>query len=629
MIAKNPPPSKQSSKCAQDNDIFDPRPYQHHTKITNSKVNKIQEEIGKYYVKLQTIERDFLMKSEELLSKEKSAKELERFIIENSHVLTVASRKTGNADLAMMKRLEREHSRSAVKPPGSTPNNKYLYEEINNLRNEKNMYKKINLELLREIDQNNMESQRILNKVREMISSREKIEDQITQLESMHDQTNEMAKIRVMTIKHQLDEENKKSKINLHKSMLASRNQFSIKNKTSQLNYLMGSDQRDLTKVPMRTTDSYAKNGLISITQNRFKQSPNDDKMSYAYASETYVKDKLRNFSEPKHYTLRDKGGFGITTNSKLMNKSMSRDRGNKFDFSRVKADHQDFHSSQGPKQTLTKFEFEKKELKNHTNELKHIFQHLFRETNTQDVDELINYVKVLEEEKSKLYFETQNMLEQIELLKDTKFSLQMEIKERENQKFSHNVLKEKAIEEFQVSTKEIDAQIDHLAKQKSTIQSVAKFLSFGIVTILERAAFSSRERAYASSLDITNETVPYYLQMLEKKTNKILKIIKDKNLQEQLFQIEKEPEKKFFLDEKIKEGIHLFEEMIREVIRLEDKEGGRIFAREEKGRVSEENKTGINHVLQAEQNQSKLGLNLFRLFLFRRKVGVSNLVCK
>jgi hypothetical protein len=297
-----------------------------------------------------------------------------------------------------------------------------------------------------------------------------------------------------------------------------------------------------------------------------------DDTYHYDQRSYSITKPTFRGYSEPKQVN-NDGSRLMSTFNNKNGNITSTNERSSKFDFSRVKADHQDFHNIHIPKQNLSKFELEKKELKNQTNEIKNIFEHLYKETSTNDIEELVDFIKVLEEEKSKLYFETQNMLEQIELLKDTKFSLQLEIKEREDEKFNHTNLKEKAMEEFNISTHDIDAQIDLLIKKKTTIQSVAKFLSFGIITILERAAFGNRERIFISNLSITNETVPYYLHMLEKKTNKILKIIKDKNLQEQLFQIEREPEKKQYLDEKIKEGIHLFEEIVSKLKRIKNKE--------------------------------------------------------
>lgn len=77
------------------------------------------------------------------------------------------------------------------------------------------------------------------------------------------------------------------------------------------------------------------------------------------------------------------------------------------------------------------------------------IFEKLYKETETDNIDDLISYYTKLEEKNVNYYKETQQMIEEIDKAKDRKLEMQMELKAIINSKEKEQTLKDKIMREM------------------------------------------------------------------------------------------------------------------------------------------------------------------------------------
>ena len=219
----------------------------------------------------------------------------------------------------------------------------------------------------------------------------------------------------------------------------------------------------------------------------------------------------------------------------------------------------------------LEQFKEEKETLQDNLNETRNILEMLFKETQCPNVDALISYLNKLEDVKTRLYTETRLMIDEIEKLKEMSVVLSNEIQQRTHQQPEITEQKLKMIETIKEENQVTEIQIKKLNERISEKMNQAKFLGYGLLIVLERASFTRFEREKIKGLPVSNDHIIVYLDMLERKTNYLLKTISDRGLKNELFNLNGNNDSKSLLDDRLKENEQHFEEMIRSKIRKDE----------------------------------------------------------
>ncbi len=198
-------------------------------------------------------------------------------------------------------------------------------------------------------------------------------------------------------------------------------------------------------------------------------------------------------------------------------------------------------------KNSLEEIKKEEENLKSDLKEMKMFFDTLYKETNTSTLEDLMQYYTDLEEENQKYYQETKQLIDEIDKTKDKKLSMQIQLKEIIQSKSKKQTMKKKIIDEMKTDLNRLNGKISDIISEKENLKTVVNTLKMSIPVIIERLTIGKKEQTLKSDFNLNeiyedngqtihNKAVPVFLYQLEKRTNQILKLVRDNDLQSRIF---------------------------------------------------------------------------------------------
>lgn len=513
--------------------------YQHHAKTTQSKLNSLQEEINRFTQKISVLEEQSGKKEFELTEKEKTLKELRSQKIKKNHH-KVKSSVSAKFEPQFQ---ERNNQKNVLKLCSLQSINTQLREEISNLRIEKAMFTKINNSLQKEIHEASADTKYLIERAQKSEEMEMSIKAQAQNELKNLDQNNQIAKIGMITMKNQLESLNKQSKTNLKTGETLNLGSF-LNNKVRKTEKqffgmsIANADKRNASNMKDVSCPPLRPNEKVINKENNKKMSRK------TIITQTEAgKSICSQHKDDLHLTNMKKSAMGLDTST--------------------------FRTLQEKDSILKSIANQKNQLIGELNELKSFFSQLFKETTSSSVSEVIQYYNQMEDEKGRLYMENQHLSDQLKKLKEHKAAFQNELQTKQMSLIKKNEFKDAITGETFRQNREIEEKIKHFETKKQEINQIVTSLKMALPIILDRLIAVGGQTHEESQFQ--GEEVPRMLFELENKTNKILKSLNAKKIEENVIVMDKEREgeKRGMNNEVGKESLNIFEETVSEVIRV------------------------------------------------------------
>ena len=512
------------------NEFINHKGYQKGLYQNNLKIKSIQSNISLYENKI----TNFKIALDEI---EKNYKKKEKILKDIQKKATTKNKEKSNlrykSIINDVKKLENDLEKKQKKISNVKSENYQLRYIINNLRKEKNIYKNICENVDKEVE--TLQDNYILacKKLKKLENHKKIIEKKINKDEKENEKEEYLATLGYLTIKKQLMS---------NKSLLNS----GFKTKNQMINQI---------------SEKNLKNDLLN---QYFLQNSLTPKNNYNLKSNLYNPE----FKKSKN-----------TLKTKSQKKSVLKKSSKSIKYEKSE----------------NKFKKEEEDLKNKLNEYKKLYDIIFSETGTQNVEEFLNYYMNLEEENQEYYKETKQLIEEINDSKDQKLSMQIELKEILSSKQKKKSLKEKIISEMKNDLERIDEKLKNVENKKKGIKKSVQTLKLSIPVIIDRLLIKDKDKEKkneSNSLNdldkknnyiLHNNEVPEFLHKLEKRTNEILKMVKDNQLQSRVFDCLPNKNVKIKQDKLLKNHFFNIEEIKKiHICSKKEEENNSILSRDE-----------------------------------------------
>lgn len=445
--------------------------------MINTKIKGINDQIGVYDTKITKMMNELRQKEEELSYKEKILKDQQRKM--TNVVKTEAVKKQFNA-MEDDRKAEDMYEKKVKEVSQLASYNIQNRQNIDSLRREKNTYKQINDKLEKEIENLKRNFVSADNQLNELTVNRQILERKIDDETKTLEKDKELAVVGLLTIQQKLSRENRKLK-----------NQFNMTKKSSinPKNVTFNVNPHDNDPNEPRVFDT--EGDEIINKQDRF----DTERMNETKGSGD------NKFANKARYTVQT-----FKSNVSKDTKPMSQD-----------------------------LEQQEKKIKKRLEELENLFKVLYEVTNTNNMADLTEYYLQLEEENRELYKETKLFIDEMDKMKDQKLAMQMEIKNNANTNEKHTNIKEEIISQIEKKVEEVNDKINIVDSRRDQYIKLVNELKLSLPIILKKLAFES-EQVEISPNSIDKQNLTQYLYVLERKTNYILKLVKENNLENHIF---------------------------------------------------------------------------------------------
>lgn len=447
--------------------------------MINTKIKGINDQISVYDTKISRMMNQLEKQEEELAFKEKILKEQQRKM--SNIVKSEAVKKQFNV-MDDERKAEDVYEKKVKEVSQLASYNIQNRQHIESLRREKATYKQINEKLEREIDGFKKNFFSADNQLSELTVNRQTLEKKIDDELKTLEKDKQLAMVGLMFIQQKLSKENKKFK-----------NTFGA------------------TKM----SNGNAKNVTFNINGNNNNADNMGNKVYDDGDEPTLKAERL------------DSDKFNETRAS-VFDKQL----GNK---SRYTTNTFKSHNSRDAKHVDQDLEMQEEKIKSRLEDLENLYKVLYEVTNTDNIVELTDYYLKLEEENRELYKETKLLIDDMDKLKDQKLAMQLEIKTGANTNDKLTNIKEQIISEIEHKVNGVKNKLNVIDSRRDQYSKLVNELKLSLPVILKKLAFEGENIEIAPNT-VDKQNLTQYLYVLERKTNYILKLIKENNLESHIF---------------------------------------------------------------------------------------------
>lgn len=479
--------------------------------MVNTKIKLINDNIFGYKAKISNIESELSQSEKELREKERIFKEIQR---KKTESLKAETRKKNSVIICNDRLMENELDKNVKIASSLGSQNNATREQIDSLRREKKAYQNIEQKLIKEIEVLKKNYTSANTQLDDLVNNRLQLENKMTTDIKVMGRDAQLATVGLLTMQQKLLNENKKLK-DVHRNDKGHR----------------------------------SSNHILNDTTTLYNQKADD--------SSRHFKDTI------------DSKKTQIKTNTFLI-KDMERPKRGSVS---VKKTHKGLGTHKSDKSIVNEGFLieEESKIKKRCEEIGSLLTFLHKETNTSTLKELIGYYTELEEENKENYKETKALVDELDHLKDQKLAMLLEIKNIEACREKRADVKQTIIEEEKVKLTQVQDRIEVLDKKLGLYKKQVSELKLSLPVILNKLIFNENEDAF-ECLGTFNENIHHHLYNLERKSNYILKLVKECNLENFVFELEKDKQIVYKLDEnKIKNDITAFEELASKLSRKHD----------------------------------------------------------
>ena len=450
--------------------------------MANTSIKLINDDIHSYKAKINNMESALAVSEAELKEKEKRFKEFQRQRAEKIKSAT----KSKLCLTANNKRiLENDLDKNIKYMSTVVSQNQSTRGLIDSLRREKKTYQTIEQKITKEIETLKKNYESASAQLDDLVNNRLRLEEKMSMDNKTMEREEQLAATGLLTMQQKLANENKKVK-------------WSFKRGGHPKEFIHAID--DNTTVRTDTVDNYT------------HMPPN-------------------NINKSSRKNIKTNTFIIKTENEKPKRGSTSAKR-------TVKA----FDANRSDRGMVNEEYLAAKEakIKQKCEHIKTLLSFIHRETHTNSLDELLAYYSDLEEENKEIYKETRAFMDEIDSLKDQKLAMLFEIKSIESCKGQKTNIKENIVEESKAKIAETQNRIEMLKGKCQTYKKIVSELKLSIPVILNKLILDEAENTFELH-GSNNENIHHQLYSLERKSNYILKLVKDCNLEAFIFEANKD----------------------------------------------------------------------------------------
>ena len=482
--------------------------------MTNTKIKSINDQIGTYNYKTMKMLSELQNKEQELAYKEKLLKEQQRRM--SSLAKSANTKKQFNA-MNDEKKAEDKYEKKVKEVSELSSCNNQNRLQIESLRKEKNTYKNINDKLEKELENLKRNFDIANTQLSDLAVNRKTLGNKIDEEFKAIEKDKELAVLGLLTMQQKLHNENKRAKNNSNMTKKSGLNSKNVTfNKKDQLYDIM---------------DPLVTNQHENGTEQTTKPEGHDvDKMNESKTS---------------------------AFDNKLANKT-------RYTVNTIKS-----NNSRDTKNTIQDLETQEKKAKYRLEELANLFKVLFEVTNTNNITDLTDYYLALEEENKELYKETKLLIDEMDKMKDHKLAMQLEIKNAAKNSDKFIGIKENIIGEIEQKVNNACDKLKRIETRKEQYNKLVNELKLALPVILQKLAFEG-ESVEITPNSVDRQNLSQYLYVLERKTNFILKLVKENKLESHIFDSGFNNPKEIKSDEfKWKNDLNVLEDLLSKFIRI------------------------------------------------------------
>lgn len=471
--------------------------------MINTKIKGINDHITVYDTKIAKMMNMLRLKEEELMYKEKALKEQQR------KAATVVKGDIIKKQFNVMeddRKAENAYEKRVKEVSQLASYNLQNRQNIESLRKEKSTYKQINEKLEREIDNLKRNYGQAGDQLSELTVNRQTLEKKIDEDMRVMEKDKALAVTGLLTIQQKLTKENKKLKNNFNMTKKSGSNP---RNVTFHFTHPEHNDQRMF--------DSIEEEGPLKnerLDTEKFNETKSSGETKFAKQSR-YTSNTLRT------------------------------------------------HNSKDTRNIGHDIEMQEDKIKRRLEDMENLFKVLYEVTSTDNVYDLTDYYLELEEENKELYKGTKLLIEEMDKMKDQKLAMQLEIKTNANSKDNLTNIKHDIIGEIETKVDHINGKVKIIDQRREHYAKLVNELKLSLPVILKKLAFEGEQVEIAPNT-IDKQNLSQYLYVLERKTNYILKLVKENNLETHIFDPNFQNSKDNKVDElKWKNDLNILEDLL------------------------------------------------------------------